>query len=73
MKNVYPNADFIIYCLKKAAISTGYGQRLSITIKTAAGDMVIAIDKDQPSKLISKEDELFQNWKDSRSPLRNDE
>lgn len=66
MRQVHFNNDFIIYCVKKAAWETSLGQRLSITLETAAGKITIAVDTDQDSPSLTREDELYQDWKNAR-------
>ena len=67
MRRVHFNVDFVIYCLKKAARETAMGQRVSITLETAGGGVTIAVDTDQRSPSLTKEDELHQMWLNARN------
>ena len=69
MKRVHINADLIIYCLKKAARESSIGQRISITLETATGPLTIKVDTDGKSPMLTKEDELYAQWRDARTSV----
>ena len=69
MRQVHFNADLIIYCIKKAAREAGAGQRVSITLETATGPLTIKVDTDGKSPMLTKEDELYAEWRKARTEV----
>ena len=72
MRRVHINADLIIYCIKKAARESSIGQRVTITLETATGPLTIKVDTEGKSPSLTKEDELFEQWRNARNNVQGD-
>ena len=66
-KRTHINADLLIYCVKRTARETTPGIRVSMTLETRDGRLTISADTERHSAIMSKEDALFEEWKNARN------